>query len=236
MNETITTEKTNGGNTSSVGKGLALAGVAAATLMMARPAKAVTPALTFNDIPGTGDIKVLNYALALEALEADLYAQALIRLTNGGTNLLGTTITGLQLSATEPDVKYVGEFGTIEQQHRNFLNGALGSQSILLSALNGAKFDFGIQNMSRQQIVEMLYGVENTGVQAYLGAIPFFATKTYLLCGGRHSGHRSAAHGDPCDCLQPSAGGGDILRDAQTHRPSRRTDGDDQRRHQHIGH
>ncbi|MDX1933157.1 MAG: ferritin-like domain-containing protein [Capsulimonadales bacterium] len=144
----------------------------------------VTPPLRFSDIPGQGDIKVLNYALALEALEADLYAQALLRLTGGGTNQLGRTIPGLGLNDSAPDVRYVREFGQVEAQHRDFLNGALGGQSILLSALRTARFDFGIETQSRQQVVDLLYTVENLGTQAYLGAIKFFATKTYLLPAG----------------------------------------------------
>ena len=149
------------------------------------PQTRVTPALTFNtSIPGTGDIQVLNYALALEALEADLYVQALQRLTTGGTNAVGKTIPGLGIPTTEIDVQYVTTFGKVEAQHRDFLNGALGTQSILQGALKTAKFDFGIEAMTRQQVVDLLYTVENTGVQAYLGAIKFFTTKTYLLAAG----------------------------------------------------
>jgi hypothetical protein len=168
------------------GAALLVAGATLATAALTpRPARAaVNPPLTFNDIPGTGDVKVLNYALALEALEADLYAQALLRLTGGGTNALGTAITGLGLSTSEPDVKYTAEFGTVEAQHRDFLNGALGSQSILTTALAGARFDFGMQSLSRQQVVDLLYTAENLGTQAYLGAIKLFATKTYLLQAG----------------------------------------------------
>jgi hypothetical protein len=145
-------------------------------------------ALTFNDIPGTGDIKVLNYALALEALEADLYAQALQRLTTGGTNAGGTAITGLGIAASQPDVSYIQSFGRVEREHRDFLNGALGNASIIGSGTNGilrnATFDFNIQNLSRNEIINLLYTVENLGTMAYLGAIKYFATKTFLLQAG----------------------------------------------------
>ena len=184
MSETMQNETNKASNGLTTGVGLALAGVGALGLMTAKPARAVSPALTFNDIPGTGDIKVLNYALALEALEANLYVQALQRLTSGGTNALGVSIPGLGVPVGEPDVRYVAAFGTVEAQHRDFLNTALGANSILNSALKGAAFDFKIQTMSRQQIIDMLYVVENTGVQAYLGAIKYFATKTYLPAAG----------------------------------------------------
>jgi hypothetical protein len=139
--------------------------------------------ITFAQIPGTGDIKVLNYALALEALEADLYRQALLRLQGGG-DVNGITVPGLGLGDNEVDVKYVKEFARVEREHRDFLNNALGSASIIGTGTNGilrnAIFDFNIQTLSRQQVIDLLYTVENTGVQAYLGAIPSLATKTYL--------------------------------------------------------
>jgi len=71
------------------------------------------PSLTFNDIPGTGDIKVLNYALALEAAEAELYRQAVLRLTTGGT-INGERVSGLGVSTSAPDVKYINEFAVVE--------------------------------------------------------------------------------------------------------------------------
>jgi hypothetical protein len=190
MSETI--ETTPAASEAGNGAGLILAGgaaLAAATLLLPRAARAVTPALTFNDIPGTGDIKVLNYALALEALEADLYRQSLGRLTGGYSyvNAAGTTVNvaGLGLAASEPDVRYVQDFGNVEAQHRDFLNSALGANSILAGALQNARFDFGITSATtRQEIVQTLYTIENLGTQAYLGAIKFFATKTFLLQAG----------------------------------------------------
>ncbi|MBC8137452.1 MAG: ferritin-like domain-containing protein [Fibrella sp.] len=141
------------------------------------------PSLTFNDIPGTGDIKVLNYALALEAAEADLYSQALIRLTTGG-NINGVNVAGLGLAASAPDVAYVAQFGRVEREHRDFLISALGAQAITNTALRGATFDFGIGLLDRPGIVNLLRVVEATGTEAYLGAIPFFETKTYLAVAG----------------------------------------------------
>lgn len=164
------------------------AAAVAGSLFAPSPALAVEPALTFSQIPGTGDIKVLNYALALEALEADLYAQALMRLTTGGTNALGKKIVGLNLG-NSPDVQLVAEFGKVEREHRDFINGALGGQSLLAAApFNAARFDFNIQNLSRRQVVELVYTAEKTGVSAYLGAIPLFATRNYLRVAGAIQG------------------------------------------------
>ena len=44
------------------------ASIASAGLLTPVTAMAVSPALTFAQIPGTGDVKVLNFALALEVL------------------------------------------------------------------------------------------------------------------------------------------------------------------------
>jgi hypothetical protein len=158
---------------------IAAAGVVAMKLFAPSRALAVSPALTFNNIPGTGDIKVLNYALALEDLEADLYAQALMRLTNGGSNALGTHISGLNLNQNQPDVLYAREFGKVEMEHRDFLQSALGSQAIPLY-----KYNFNMQNLSRQQVLALIYSAEMLGVGAYLGAIQYFETETYLQTAG----------------------------------------------------
>lgn len=183
-----------------LGRGAALvgAGLAAAGLLAARSASAQTTAyipgtLYFTtspgtgavQVPGTGNIKVLNYALALETLEAELYRQALARLTTGGQDMFGQTITGLNLTTTDSAVQYVAEFGKVEAQHRDFLTGALGGNWV---ADAKARFDFGFADTNNfgipaataKQVVEIVYVAELTGVSAYLGAIPSFTDKTYL--------------------------------------------------------
>jgi hypothetical protein len=139
--------------------------------------------LTFSDIPGSGDIKVLNYALALEQLEADLYTQANQRLTGGGKNALGTYIPGMNLNDGNPDVAYIYQASVVEARHRNFLTSALGS-----AAITPFKYNFGMQSLSRQQVLNLLYTAEALGTAAYLGAIPYLATKTYLQIAGAIQG------------------------------------------------
>jgi len=149
------------------------------------------PAITFAGAAGdatfgTGDVKVLNYALALEVTEADLYRQCLLRLTTGGTITVNQVQTanspGLNLPSSDLAVQYVSKFGQVEAQHRDFLANALGASAITANgnALAKAFFDFGISSLDRTGIVKLLLGVEQTGVQAYLGAIPFFTTNTYI--------------------------------------------------------
>lgn len=154
----------------------------AALLSGARPAQAqTTRTLKFSDIPGQGDIKVLNYALSLELLEAELYRQALARLTTGGTDNLGQPITGLGLTDSNVAVPYIRSFGVIENQHRDFLTAALGAEALTNKApFSTVKFDFKIQSLDLRGVVDLVLLAEQTGVQAYIGAIPFFKTKTFL--------------------------------------------------------
>ena len=162
------------------GAGLGMiAGLAAAGLLTSKMARAVSPPLRFADIPGTGNIKVLNYALALEDLETELYFQAVDRLTDGGTGgrdrPAGLQITGLGIGESQRDVKFTRKFTIVEREHRDFLRGALGN-----AAIRPFKYDFGINRLNRRQVVELVYTAEKTGVAAYLGAIPFFANKEFL--------------------------------------------------------
>lgn len=169
----------------------ALAGGLLVSGAIGKPAHAVTPALRFADITGTGDIKVLNYALALEVLETDLYVQAALRLQGGGTNALGKSIPGLGLPDNHPAVIYTKKFGKVELEHRNFLIGALGNQAITNGALRTAKFDFKFDvagSNSLQQVVDLLLTAEATGVRAYLGAIVFLRSATYLQVAGAIQG------------------------------------------------
>ncbi len=182
-NDTVQQDPATGRRKFLTTAGVVAAGMLATGMLTPAPALAVTPALKFSNIPGTGDIKVVNFALALEDLEADLYVQALQRLTTGGTNKLGKKITGLNLSPNQPDVAYVKEFGVVERQHRDLLRATLGS-----AAITQFKYDFNMQNLTRKQVVDLIYTAERTGVGAYLGAIPFFQTRTYLQLAGSIQG------------------------------------------------
>jgi hypothetical protein len=184
MNETLQNSSPASAQSGALLAGAALAG---GLLLSAGQAQAQTqkPVLTFeSSINGTGDIKVLNYALALEALETDLYRQALLRLTTGGTNALGKRINGLGLSNSNRAVRYVRDFTEVEAAHQAFFESALGTAAITKGSnpLAQAKFDFGLDNNSTtlDSVLALLQTVEATGVGAYIGAIQFFSTTTYL--------------------------------------------------------
>ena len=179
------------------GAALATAGLAGAGMLVV-PAQALDKTLTYGDIPtlkllnlpglpAGNDIKVLNYALTLEDLEADLYVQAIQRLTTGGVNKVGKTIPGLGLSQMEPDVSYLTEFASVEAAHRDFLRGALES---LLSGLatKPRKYDFGIETKSREEVLATMVMVEATGLAAYLGAVPKLKTKLFITAAAAIQG------------------------------------------------
>jgi hypothetical protein len=164
-------------STSNFVRGAAIAagiGLAALAAPRRAAAQATKPSLTFASIPGTSDTKVLNYALALETLEADLYRQAIARLTDLG------------VSTSDAAFSYIQKFAQIEADHRDFLKGALGNNAITAPGqpLAAASFDFGINSLDANGVLNLLYLVEDTGTKAYLGAIPFFDTYTYIAVAG----------------------------------------------------
>ena len=141
-------------------------------------------------IPGTTpDLKALNFALALETLEAELYRQALLRLTVGGTDMFGSAIPGLGLASTELDVQYLTTFGKVEAEHRDFLTTALGGNWVTTAK---ALFDFGFATtnnfgtapLTRLQTMQLIYAAEQTGISAYLGGI----TAGGLVAGSQYLG------------------------------------------------
>ncbi|MBA3274065.1 MAG: ferritin-like domain-containing protein, partial [Chthoniobacterales bacterium] len=56
------------------------------------------------------------------------------------------------------------------------------------NAFKNVRFDFKTNSLNRRQVLELVYTAERTGVGAYLGAIPFFETKTYLQTAGAIQG------------------------------------------------
>lgn len=168
---------------------LGIAGIGAATLAASHGASRT---LTFADIPSLGllklpgldlqaDVKVLNYALALEDLESELYRQCVARLTTGGQTQQGADIPGLGLSHYLPDVYHITQFGEVEAAHRDFLRGALKLDGLFPHlGIKPKLYNFGVETMSREEILALLIDVEATGTRAYLGAIPYFRTKIFL--------------------------------------------------------
>ena len=172
--------------------GMTVAGMAAARSRHQETEPAEGKVLTFGDIPTLGllalpglnlkaDVRVLNYALALEDLESELYRQCVARLTTGGKTWQGTPITGLGLDPHEIDVHHIILFAAVEAAHRDFLRGALKIDGIFPHiGIRPKMYNFGVETMSREQILAFLIDVEATGTAAYLGAVPYLRTKLFV--------------------------------------------------------
>ena len=165
-------------------------GTAAISLFAARPAQATGKDLldivttpdneNFPGIPGrTKNERVLNFALTLETLEADLYRQAL-NLAAGkdpGTPLpedvsgytLSVPTGGLPPPHPQMGFTYLQQFAPVEAAHRDFLRAAIqaGGGTPVGPHPGGYKAPFGDDLRS---ILEVILQVEETGVRAYLGA------------------------------------------------------------------
>ena len=165
-------------------------GAAALTLFEVRPAQATGKQLLdlvttpdnehFPGIPGrTMNERVLNYALTLEILEADLYRQAL-NLAAGkdiGT-ALPDDVSGYTLSIPtgylppphpQMGFTYLQQFAAVEAAHRDFLRAAIsaGGGTPVGPNPGGYHAPFG---ETLRSILEVILKVEETGVRAYLGA------------------------------------------------------------------
>lgn len=97
---------------------------------------------------GAGDVGVLNYALTLEYLEANFYAQAVAKVSFSD--------------------KHLGALARViashEQAHVDYLKAALGSK-----AVKKPNFDFSAALGSQAKFAATAQVLENTGVGAYFG-------------------------------------------------------------------
>ncbi len=168
-------------------------GVAAAALLGGQAADASgKPVLELINIPDNSNmpgikgrnktIQVLNYALALETLESDLYRQAL-NLAAGKPldTALPADVSSYTLAISPGYLSpqnaalgflYLQQFAAVEAAHRDFLRTViptLGGTPIEPNP-GGYKADFGSDLSS---VLTVIRTVEETGVRAYLGAAQF---------------------------------------------------------------
>lgn len=115
---------------------------------------------------GSGDIGILNYAYALEQLEAAFYTQ-----------VIATPYTGMSALETE----YLKDIRDHELAHREFFKAALGS-----SAIPALEVDFStITFSSRDSVLGTAKAFEDLGVSAYNGAGKLIASTDYLTLAGK---------------------------------------------------
>lgn len=115
---------------------------------------------------GSGDIGVLNYAYALEQLEAAFYTQVMASPYSG-------------MSALESE--YLKDIRDHEIAHREFFKAALGSNAIPGLQVNFSSINFS----SRDSVLGTAKAFEDLGVAAYNGAGKLLASTDYLTLAGK---------------------------------------------------
>lgn len=116
---------------------------------------------------GSGDIGILNYAYALEQLEAAFYA---------------TVIAGGYFANASAEEKTVlGDVEKHERAHKEFFKAALGSAAIADLEVDFSSIDFG----NRDSVLGAAKTFEDLGVAAYNGAGKFIEDVNYLLIAGK---------------------------------------------------
>ncbi len=122
---------------------------------------AVSVTLDFSN-----DFGVLNYAYALEQLEAAYYIEVVNNFAPG-------------LNSDERDV--LRDLRAHEIVHREFYAAALGANAIPRLNLDFSSVDFG----SRRAVLRLARSFEDTGVGAYNGAAKFLENGAFLLAAGQ---------------------------------------------------
>lgn len=115
---------------------------------------------------GSGDIGILNYAYALEQLEAAFYTKVAESFFSG-------------ISAKERT--YLEDIRDHEIAHREFFKNALGSNAIGPLQLDFSSINFA----SRDSVLSTAKAFEDLGVSAYNGAGELLQNATYLLLAGK---------------------------------------------------
>jgi hypothetical protein len=117
---------------------------------------------------GKGDTGVLNYAYALEQLEAEFYLMV-------AANPKFSSIFSKEEQLILMDIKYH------EVAHRDFLKAALGAK-----AIKTLKFDFSaVKFDEKQSVLQTAKTFEDLGVAAYNGAGRLLTSKDLLTVAGK---------------------------------------------------
>jgi hypothetical protein len=118
------------------------------------------------DIGAKGDLAILNYAYALEQLEAAFYI-----------NVAAHMYTG----ASADEIALLTDIRDHEVAHRQFFKAALGTNAIQDLSVNFSAIDFS----NRASVLAAAKAFEDTGVTAYNGAGYLIQSATYLTLAGK---------------------------------------------------
>ncbi|MEO6879154.1 MAG: ferritin-like domain-containing protein [Gemmatimonadaceae bacterium] len=117
----------------------------------------------------SGDLGILNYAYALEQLEAAFY-----------TAVVGSSVFST-MNAEQQEVML--DLRNHEVIHREFFKAALGTNAIPALTLNGAAVASTLTSIP--VILQNAEAFEDLGVSAYNGAGKYLASPDYLLLAGK---------------------------------------------------
>ena len=115
---------------------------------------------------GSGDIGILNYAYALEQLEAAFYIQV---------------ASSFYAGATVDEKIFLTDIRDHEIAHREFFKNAIGASKIQDLEVNFASINF----TSRDSVLGTAMAFEDLGVTAYNGAGYLIKDANYLLLAGK---------------------------------------------------
>lgn len=119
---------------------------------------------------GTGDVGVLNYAYALEQLEADFY-----------TKVVNSFYTGI----SENEKQIFTDIYDHEVIHRDFFKAAIGGAAPN-SLLPTLEFQYnGVDFKNKASVLATAKALEDTGVAAYNGAGKYITNPAYLVIAGK---------------------------------------------------
>ncbi len=118
---------------------------------------------------GTGDVGILNYAYALEQLEADFY-----------TKVVNNFYSGISME----EKQLFTDIYHHEVIHRDFFKAALTGVTPKVLPKLEFKYD-GVDFNSRNSILATAKALEDTGVAAYNGAGKYITNLDYLVIAGK---------------------------------------------------
>lgn len=118
---------------------------------------------------GRGDIGILNYAYALEQLEADFY-----------TKVVNNFYAGISIKERE----LFTDLYHHEVIHRDFFKAAIGG--VTSAVLPTLEFQYPNVNFNdRNSVLATAKALEDTGVAAYNGAGKYISNPAYLIIAGK---------------------------------------------------
>ena len=148
---------------------IGFAGVASGLIVVASGCKKETTQSNSTEDEvnlGSGDPGILNYAYALEQLEAAFYTQV---------------ITSQYAGITASETSLLTDIRDHEIAHREFFKNALANGAIGNLEFDFSSIDFG----SRDSVLGTAKAFEDLGVSAYNGAGRLIETGAYLVLAGK---------------------------------------------------